>query len=151
VTAKEFLQQIRKLDKLIENKIAESLQWREIANNTTVNMSGEKVQSSGNHDTVANAICTYLDLEVEIQKRIDELVAARQDVISVIEQLNVAEYDLLHKFYVQDFTLQEIASMYDMSYNWATTTHGRALKQVQTILNKREEAGKTFMGRGKDA
>lgn len=141
MTAKEFLQQIRKLDKLIENKIAESLQWREIANNTTVNMSGEKVQSSGNHDTVANAICTYLDLEVEIQKRIDELVAARQDVISVIEQLNVAEYDLLHKFYVQDFTLQEIASMYDMSYNWATTTHGRALKQVQTILNKRE--GKT--------
>lgn len=138
MTAKEFLQQIRKLDKLIENKIAESLQWREIANNTTVNMSGEKVQSSGNHDTVANAICTYLDLEVEIQKRIDELVAARQDVISVIEQLNVAEYDLLHKFYVQDFTLQEIASMYDMSYNWATTTHGRALKQVQTILNKRE-------------
>ena len=141
MTAKEFLQQIRKLDKLIENKIAESLQWREIANNTTVNMSGEKVQSSGNHDTVANAICTYLDLETEIQKRIDELVAARQDVISVIEQLNVTEYDLLHKFYVQDFTLQEIASMYDMSYNWATTTHGRALKQVQTILNKRE--GKT--------
>ncbi len=141
MTAKEFLQQIRKLDKLIENKIAESLQWREIANNTTVNMSGEKVQSSGNHDTVANAICTYLDLEVEIQKRIDELVAARQDVISVIEQLNVTEYDVLHKVYVQGFTLQEVASLYDRRYEWATTTKGRALKHVQTILNKRE--GKT--------
>ena len=141
MTAKEFLQQIRKLDKLIENKIAESMQWREIANNTTVNMSGEKVQSSGNHDNVANAICTYLDLETEIQKRIDELVATRQDVISVIEQLNVTEYDVLHKVYVQGFTLQEVASLYDRRYEWATTTQGRALKHVQIILNKRE--GKT--------
>lgn len=135
--AKDFLSQIKKLDKLIENKMAEVQRWREIANNTTVNMSGEKVQSSGNHDTVANAICTYLDLEAEIQKRIEELVNTRQDVISAIEQLSATEYDILHKIYVQDFTLQDVASLYDMSYTWVTTTHGRALKNVQRILDER--------------
>lgn len=137
--AKDFLSQIKKLDKLIENKMAEVQRWREIANNTTVNMSGEKVQSSGNHDTVANAICTYLDLEAEIQKRIEELVNTRQDVISAIEQLSATEYDILHKIYVQDFTLQDVASLYDMSYTWVTTTHGRALKNVQRILDEREK------------
>lgn len=139
MNAKEFLNQIKKLDKLIENKLAEIRQWKDIANNTTVNMSGERVQSSGNHDTTAKAICTYLDMESELQKDVERLIAIKKDVINVIEQLNAIEYDVLHKIYVQDFTLQEVASLYDRRYEWATTTQGRALKHVQIILNKREE------------
>ena len=139
MTAKEFLLQIKKLDKLIENKMAEAHHWREIASNTSVDMSRERVQSTGNHDIVANAICAYLDIDAEIARRLDELVAAKNDVISVIEQLNATEYDILHKIYVQGFTLQEVASLYDRRYEWATTTQGRALKHVQIILNKRKE------------
>ena len=139
MTAKEFLLQIRKLDKLIENKMAEAQQLREMANNTSVDMSRERVQSSGNHDVTANAICAYLDLDAEIARRLDELIAAKKDVINVIEQLNATEYDILHKIYVQGFTLQEVASLYDRRYEWATTTQGRALKHVQMILNKRKE------------
>lgn len=139
MTAKDFLLQIRKLDKLIENKMAEAQQWREIANNTSVDMSRERVQSSGNYDVTANAICTYLDLDAEIAKRLDELIAAKKDVLDVIEQLNATEYDVLHKIYVQGFTLQDVASLYNRRYEWATTTQGRALKNVQIILNKREE------------
>lgn len=136
--AQDFLKQIKKLDKLIENKLAEVQRWKEIANNTTVNMSGERVQSSGNHDTIANAICTYLDLEREIKQCVDELIAKRKDILNVIEQLPATDYDILHKIYVQGFTLQEVASLYDRRYEWATTTQGRALKHVQIILNKRE-------------
>ena len=136
--AQEFLKQIKKLDKLIENKLAEVQRWKEIANNTTVNMSGERVQSTGNHDTIANAICTYLDLEREIKQCVDELIEKRKDILNVIEQLPATEYDILHKIYVQGFTLQEVASLYDRRYEWATTTQGRALKHVQNILNKRE-------------
>ena len=132
--AKEFLEQIEMLDKLIENRQADAQRWRDIANNTTVNMSGERVQSSGSHDTIANAICTYLDIERE---EIDGLLTKRKDIIGVIEKLPPIHYDLLHKVYVQHFTLKEVASMYDMSYNWATTTHGKALKEVQIIINKR--------------
>lgn len=139
MNAKEFLLQIKKLDKLIENKLAEIRQWKDIANNTTVNMSGERVQSSGNHDTTANAICTYLDMEAELQKDVERLIAIKKDVINVIEQLNATEYDVLHKIYVQGFTLQEVASLYDRRYEWASTTQGRALKHVQNILNKRKE------------
>lgn len=140
MNAKEFLLTIKKMDKLIENKLAEVLRWKEIANNTSVNMSGERVQSSGNNDSIANAICTYMDLEREITRNIDELISKKKDVISVIEQLSATQYDVLHKIYVQYYTLQDVASLYQRDYGWATTTHGRALKNVQNILNKREEA-----------
>lgn len=134
--AKDFLSQIAMLDTMIENKRAEVQRWKDIANNTCANMSGERVGSSGNHDMVANAICTYLDIERE---EIDTLLAKRKDIIGVIEKLSPVEYDLLHKVYVQYFTLKEVAYMKKKSYSWATTTHEKALNNVQKILNKRSE------------
>ena len=134
--AETYLKQIEKLDALIENKQAEIQRWREVANNTSVNMSKEKVQSSGSHDTIANAICTYLDLERE---EIDAYLAKRKEIIATIEQLATIEYNVIFKKYVQYLTFKEIAALYGNSYSWATTTHERALKQIQKIIDKREE------------
>lgn len=139
--AKEFLLQIRKLDKMIENKVAEVRQLKEIASNTTGNMSGEKVQSTKNPHRIAEAITKYVELEREINADIDRLIDTRKDVISVIEQLNAVEYDILHKLYVQNITFQDVATIYDRTYTWATTIHGRALKHVQNILDEREKGG----------
>lgn len=136
--AKEFLRQIRKLDKLIENKLVEVQQWKEIATNVSPNLTGERVQSSGNPQKIADAIGRYIDLEREINQDIDKLVETKKDVISVIEQLNATEYDVLHKVYVQGFTFDEVAITCRHSRSWATTVHGRALKHVQTILDKRK-------------
>lgn len=137
MNAKAFLQQIEKLDTLIANTEVDVQFWRDLATNTAVNMSGERVQSSGNHDTTEKAICTYLDLEAENEKRIKELAAIRRDIISVIEQLKPVEYDLLHLVYVQRKTLMDVAIKHDRSYSWATTTHSIALKHVQKILDER--------------
>lgn len=138
MNAKAFLQQIEKLDTLIANTEVDVQFWRDLATNTAVNMSGERVQSSGNHDTTEKAICTYLDLEAENEKRIKELAAIRRDIISVIEQLKPVEYDLLHLVYVQRKTLMDVAIKHDRSYSWATTTHSIALKHVQIILDERD-------------
>lgn len=137
MNAKDFLRQIRKLDKMIENKLAEVQQWKEIANNTTANLTGERVQSSGNPHKIADAIGRYIDLEREINQCIDDLVAAKKEVISVIEQLNATEYDVLHKVYVQGFTFDEVAAACKRTTSWATTVHGRAMKHLQTILDQR--------------
>lgn len=138
MNAKEFLLQLKKLDKMIENKLAEIMQWREIATGCTANMTGEKVESSHNPRSKEDAICKYMDLEAELKQDVEKLKAARKEIIAVIEQLNATEYDILHKIYVQHFTLQEVATLYDRRYEWATTVQGRALKHVQNILNKRE-------------
>lgn len=140
--AKQFLRQLKKLDKMIENKIAEKARWKSIAFGTSAKMDGEKVQSSGSQQKMADAVDRYVDIEREINEQIDQLVDARQDVINVIEKLNTTEYDLLHKIYVQYMSLYEVADIYKNSYSWATTVHGRALKNVQAILDQRKEQAK---------
>ena len=137
--AKAFLQQIKKLDKMIENKMAEAQRWKEIATNTSPSMMGERVQSSGNPHKIADAIGRYIDLEREINQDIDKLVDAKKAVISVIEQLNATEYDVLHKIYVQGFTFDEVAIACKHTTSWATTVHGRALKHVQNILDRKKD------------
>lgn len=149
--AKEFLEQVKKINTLIENKLAEVAQWKAIATSATaggtdVVINGkvhqmDKVQASGSQQKMADAVIHYVDLEAEINADIDNLIDAKKDVLKVIEQLEAEKYDLLHKVYVQGFTLDEVALKYGFSYSWATTLHGRALKDVQIILDERSEQG----------
>ena len=147
--AKDFLKQLEKLDKMIENKLIEREQWKSIAfglsaggNDVVINgvrHQMDKVQSSGNPQKMADAIARYVDLEAEIDAVIDELIDTKKDIISVIEQLEATEYDLLHKVYVQRITLYEAAECCGKSFSWAKSVHGNALKGVREILNKRNE------------
>ena len=135
--AKEFLLQLEKLDRLIENKLIEKEQWKSIATGTTAKIGSERVQSSGSQQKMADAVVKYVELEAEIDHCIDDLIDTKKKVIGVIEQLQPTEYDILHMVYVQHLTFFDVAQKYKMSYSWATTIHGRALKDVQKILETR--------------
>jgi DNA-directed RNA polymerase specialized sigma subunit len=138
--AQEYLFQISKIDKLIENKIAEMEHWKAVATSTTTFSEGDRVQSSGSKQKMADAVCRYLQMEDEINVAIDRLIDMKQEVISTIEQLpSVDEYDVLHKRYVQQNTLQDVANILGMSYSNITTIHGRALVHLQKILDEREK------------
>lgn len=135
--AKEFLKQPKKLDLLITNKLIEKQQWRDLAMGITANMEGERVQSSGSQQKMADAITKCIDMEAEIDRLVDLLIDKKREVVSVIEQVDSPiEYDVLHKIYIQYMTLQDVADHYGKEYGWATTTHGRALKSVQEIREK---------------
>jgi flagellar capping protein FliD len=139
--ARDFLNQLKKLDKMLENKEVERQQWKSIATNTVSHNESERVQSSGSQQKMADAIDKYVDMEAEIAHCIDELIETKKDVISVIEQLDTAEYDLLHKVYVQYIPLDDVAARYNKTYSWATTIHGKALKNVKRILDDRKRMG----------
>lgn len=135
--AKEFLSQPKKLDLLIKNKLIEKQQWRDLALGITANMEGERVQSSGSKQKMADAITKCIDVEAEIDSLVDRLIDKKKEVIQVIEQLDSPiEYDIMHRIYIQYMSLQEVADHYGKEYGWATTTHGRALKSVQRIREK---------------
>jgi uncharacterized membrane protein YccC len=134
--AKEFLKQVEMLDLRIKNKLIEQQQWRDIALGITANMEGERVQSCGSQSKMADAVIKCVDMEAEIDSLIDTLVDTKKAVIQTIERLDSAtEYNMLHMRYIQYKSLQEIADHYGRDYGWVTTTHGRALKNVQTILD----------------
>ncbi len=137
--AKDYLRQLQKLDKLIENKLAEKEQWKAMATSTTQQLSADRVQTSGNPQKMADAVCKIIEIEAEIDAFVDRLIDTKRDVISTLERLNPTEYDLLHKVYVQYFTFDDVAIKTNKSYSWVTTVHGRALKNVQRMLDEREK------------
>ena len=138
VKAKEYLQQLKKLDVLISNKLIEIDQWKAIASGTTACSEGERVQASGSQQKMADAVVRYMDIQGELDADIDRFIDTKMDVIRTIETLNPTEYDLLHMVYVQFLTLDDVAAKYDKSYSWATSVKGRAMANVQRILDERE-------------
>jgi hypothetical protein len=139
--AKEFLKQIRKYDLMIENWKKDLSKWKSMAcsiSSPGMSETGVRVQTSGNQQQMEDSVIRYVDMEAEIEQRIRELTVERMQAIKMIEHLKTEEYDLLHKIYVQGMYLNDVAEIHGKSYNWATTVHGRALKNVQTILNERK-------------
>lgn len=139
--AQVYLEQVEKLDAIIENKLIEKQQWKDIALSITGNTEGERVQSSGGKSKTANAIEKCIDMEAEIDGLIDLLVDTKKDVIQTIEQLqSPIQYKVLHMKYIQYKQYKEfwdIADKFGKDYSWATTVHGRALNNVQRILDKK--------------
>lgn len=150
--AKSFLQQVKKLDCMIENKLEEREQWMLMATNITAPAApetGVRVQSSGSKKTMENAIVQSIDIGTQIEETICMLYEARAQIIAVIEQLSCTEYDLLYRLYVGKIvvdratgrrsvvrqTLQEAASESGKSYSYMTTMHGVALRNVQRIID----------------
>lgn len=135
--AQVFLERVEMIDTIIENKLIEQRQWKDLALSITANMGGERVQSSGTQSKMANAIEKCVDIESEINCLIDELIDTKKKVIEVLEKLySPMEYKILHMRYIQCISLSNIAEQLNKEYTWVTTTHGRALKNVQNILEK---------------
>ena len=137
IEAKSYLLQVERLDSRIANKLIERQQWRDIALGITANIGGERVQSSGSQQKMSEAIEKCLDMDKEINSLIDELIETKKKVIDTIEKIySPTEYKILHMRYIQHISLKEIAIKLNREYSWVTTTHGRALKSVQNILDR---------------
>jgi hypothetical protein len=84
---------------------------------------------------MADAVTKCVAMEDEIARVIDTLIATKSEVVHTIEQVdNPTWYKLLHMKYIQHIELITIADNFNSSYDWAKSTHGRAVKAVQDIL-----------------
>lgn len=136
MNAKDFLSQIKKFDKMIHNKQVEIERLKAIANSTTPNMSGERVQSTSNPQKMADAVDSYLDIEREVERDKMMLEEKRREIIAVIEQLdNSLHYTVLYNHYVEKKKLKKIAIEEHYSYAYIIEIHQDAKKKVEKILN----------------
>ena len=127
------------LDAIIENKLIEQRQWKDLALNITANMGGEKVQTSSKTSSpMADAVIKCISMEDEIAEAVDNLIAEKKKVVQTIEKLySPTEYKILHMRYIRHVSLTDIADRMGKEYSWVTTTHGRALKHLQNILDRK--------------
>ena len=135
--AEQFLEKIRKYDTLINNKLIECEQWKEMALNTSANVGdGDNVQSSKNLHKMEDAVCRIVDIQNEIDAAVKGLIECKQRVISYIERLEPDDYDILHKLYVQYMDLQDVADAYGKSYSLVIARKRNALDALQEMLDR---------------
>lgn len=133
--AQLYLERVEMIDTIIEGKLEEQRQWKDLAVSITANMDGEKVQSSGSHSKMADAVIKCLTVEEEISKAVDRLICEKQQTVQTLEKLySPMEYKILHMRYIRYISLSDIAIELDKDYTWVTTTHGRALKHLNSII-----------------
>ena len=109
--------------------------WKDIALSTTGCMEGERVQSSGNKQKMANAVESYSDIEANIKQREAEAIQIQNEIIRKISQLEESEYTVLHGVYILGKQYKEIAADEGKSVSWATSVHGTALNNLQQLLD----------------
>ena len=129
---KQYLQQISRLDRMINNKLSEISQLRELAMSVSAVKNEERVQTTPNFDKIGTAYCKIEAMEEKLDKLIDEFVDKKNLIISQIDKIeNETYYEILFARYIEKKTFEKIAS--DMNYSFRNTTrlHGKALKEFE--------------------
>lgn len=128
--AKEYLKQIEKLDKCIEQKQIEYDELRLRSTSSGGIQYGERVQTSPTGDSLERKVVNYVQLEEDINAMIDNFVDTKHKIIDEIQGLsNVNHIDVLFKKYVQYKTLEQIAVEMGYTYQYVRELHGYALQE----------------------
>lgn len=134
--AKEYLNQIRKYDILIENKTQMILRLRMQGESVTAAMGGERVQSSGPHDKLGDIVAEIVDLRAAIRENVEQMTRIKADVINTIDKVGDADLiNVLYKRYVLFKSWTEISTEMAFTERNVQRLHGKALLEVQKILN----------------
>lgn len=137
MTAKEYLNQARTLDLLINAKQSELYSLKLMATSISSPVISEKVQSGGENNTM-RIIDKIVDLQNEINLEIDKLVTLKSEIREKIGNVyNQKFITLLTDKYINGFTLEQIAERMDISYTTICKLHGEALEIFRYENNMR--------------
>ncbi len=128
MTAKEYLNQARKLNTAINTKVEELYQLKLNAACVRSMTITERVMSS--HDNSSNkTIDKIVDMQHEINAEIDKLVDLKADIRARISNVyNQTYIDVLTNLYINCFTLDKAAEVMNSDRNKNCRWHGQALQ-----------------------
>ena len=131
---KQYLSQIERLDKMIQNKLSEIYQLKTMACSVTVSNDSERVKTSSDKDILCKVVSKIVDLEKETDRLVDSFIAKRSHIISQIDGLeNVDKSNVLSMRYVERKSLDEIAKKTNWSIRKVFSIHGEALKEFEKL------------------
>lgn len=131
--------QYEKQKTIIASCWAEVARWKDIAQSITGCTDGERVQSSGSKQKMADAVISYSDIEADIKRRIADSTKIQNKILRTIARLKEPEYYVLHSVYILGLSYKEVAAAKKMSTSWATSMHGTALAALQRIIDEEPE------------
>ena len=131
MNAKDYLRQIRLLDKLIHDKKNQIQRCDDSANSLGSFSVGERVQSSPNLHKLQDAIHDSIDLKNEVAA----LSRKRNEIIATIKRLPAFECEVIYMVYVNGYLVKQAAVECKKSYIWAKKMHTKGLNDIQSMLD----------------
>lgn len=132
---KQYLSQIERLDKMIQNKLSEIYQLKTMACSVTVSNDSERVQTSSDKDRLGSTVAKIVDLEKETDRLVDSFIDKRNHIIRQIDGLdNMDYYNVLSMRYVGRDTYEQIAKKTNWSIRKVFSIHGEALKEFERLF-----------------
>lgn len=132
MTTKQYLNQIARINRMINNKLAEIYQLKTMVCSISVSANEDKVQSSSDKDKLGSAVAKIVDLENEINKAIDIYVDKKERIVSQIDSIkDIMEYQVLFSRYIEHKTFEQIAEDNDYSVRQILRIHGNALVEFE--------------------
>lgn len=126
--AKEYFAQIRKTDRLIHRLDSTIATLRSSLTSTGSQLKQDKVQTSGPKNTLEETITKIIDLEADINRRIDELVSMKKEAFSMISKVpDLDQQNVLVGRYIQLKKWEDLAAEFEYTTQWLFEIHGKAL------------------------
>lgn len=129
---KDYLSQVSRLNKMINNKLSEISQLRELSVSISAIGNDEKVQTSPNFDKIGTAVAKIDEMENNLDKMIDEYLVKRERIIAQIDTMEEESvYQILFSRYIEKKTFEKIATEMEYSWRQIVRLHGKALQQFE--------------------
>ena len=131
MTAKEYLNQARHLDALINCRLREIDYWKELSSSVS-GMRFDGMPHSPNRPTEAPFVRCLEKID-EIQRSVEEkvayLVRLKEEINTAIDMLENRDEQLVLRYrYLDDCTWEEISRMLNVSLRTVYRIHGSALQ-----------------------
>lgn len=136
-STKQYLRQIDRLDRMINNKLSEIYQLRTMACSVTAFSSDERVQNSSGKDRLGSMVAKIVDLEKETDCLVDKFIDKRNHIIRQIDGMeDVNMYHVLFARYVNRKSFDEIADEMNYSRMQTNRIHEKALIEFEKRYGK---------------
>ena len=126
------------MDAKINADIEELASLETLATRTTSVLGGDRVQTSGSQQKMADSVAKIVDLREQINAEIDRFIDYKQEARELISGCEAECITLISKRYFQFKTWESIAVDMNFTYQWVSGgLHQKALAQVQKALDER--------------
>ena len=129
---KEYLGTVNRLNRMIENKLADLHQFKELSISIPAVENKDRVQTTPDFDKIGKVLAKIDEMERELDGKIDEYVAVKDMIIGQISDIpNEKYYNILFSKYIENKTLEKIADEKMYSFRHTTRLHAEALKEFE--------------------
>lgn len=135
--AKRFLSEYGRMRSRIKRLNMEVLQIRDQAESISAWTDGDRVQSSHQPDKLGQVVARLVDKETETLEVINEYIDKMNEIDDMLNEIEDPKLALILELrYKQGLIWEKVAEEMNYDVRWVQRLHGRALEEINKILNR---------------